>query len=55
MLADTMFPEAFEHGGQAAGLLTTLGFAVAYLLSTALSRQSTGRNCSISQGVTWTR
>ena len=34
MLADTMFPEAFEHGGRAAGLLTTLGFAVAYLLST---------------------
>ena len=34
MLADTMFPEAFDHGGRAAGLLTTLGFAVAYLLST---------------------
>ena len=34
MLADTMFPEAFNHGGPAAGLLTTLGFAVAYLLST---------------------
>jgi len=34
MLADTMFPEAFEHGGRAAGLLTTLGFALAYLLST---------------------
>ncbi|MBI0385154.1 ZIP family zinc transporter, partial [Streptomyces albiflaviniger] len=34
MLADTMFPEAFDHGGRAAGLLTTLGFALAYLLST---------------------
>lgn len=34
MLADTMFPEAFEHGGKAVGLLTTLGFALAYLLST---------------------
>ena len=34
MLADTMFPEAFDHGGRAAGLLTTLGFSVAYLLST---------------------
>jgi zinc transporter, ZIP family len=32
MLADTMMPEAFEKGGRAAGLLTTLGFAVAVLL-----------------------
>jgi ZIP family zinc transporter len=30
MLADTMFPEAFDEGGRAAGLLTTLGFAVAF-------------------------
>lgn len=34
MLADTMFPEAFREGGRASGLLTVLGFAVAYLLST---------------------
>ena len=33
MLADTMMPEAFEHGGRAAGLLTTLGFATAVLIS----------------------
>ena len=32
MLADTMMPEAFEKGGRTAGLLTTLGFAVAVLL-----------------------
>jgi zinc transporter, ZIP family len=29
MLADTMMPEAFEYGGRAVGLLTTLGFALA--------------------------
>jgi ZIP family zinc transporter len=29
MLADTMMPEAFEHGGRLVGLLTTLGFALA--------------------------
>lgn len=29
MLADTMTPEAFEHGGKLAGVMTTLGFAVA--------------------------
>jgi ZIP family zinc transporter len=34
MLADTMMPEAFEHGGKAVGLVTVLGFALAYLLST---------------------
>lgn len=33
MLADTMMPEAFEHGGRVAGLLTALGFALAFLLS----------------------
>jgi ZIP family zinc transporter len=33
MLADTMMPEAFEHGGQVAGLVTLLGFALAFLLS----------------------
>ncbi len=34
MLADTMMPEAFEHGGDVVGLLTVLGFALAFLLST---------------------
>jgi zinc transporter, ZIP family len=34
MLADTMMPEAFEHGGNVAGLVTVAGFALAYLLST---------------------
>ena len=33
MLADTMMPEAFEHGGKVAGLATTLGFAVAFAIS----------------------
>lgn len=33
MLADTMFPEAFENGGDRAGLATALGFAAAFLLS----------------------
>ena len=33
MLADTMMPEAFEKGGRAAGLLTTLGFGTAVLIS----------------------
>lgn len=32
MLADTMFPEAFAHGGDAVGLATVLGFATAFLL-----------------------
>jgi ZIP family zinc transporter len=35
MLADAMMPEAFEHGGPAAGLITTLGFAVATAFSFA--------------------
>jgi ZIP family zinc transporter len=33
MLADTMMPEAFEYGGKAVGLVTVLGFALAYFLS----------------------
>jgi ZIP family zinc transporter len=33
MLADTMVPEAFEHGGQVAGLATTFGFVVAFTLA----------------------
>jgi len=32
MLADTMMPEAFEHGGKLAGVVTTLGFVVALLI-----------------------
>jgi zinc transporter, ZIP family len=34
MLVDTMIPEAFSRGGRAVGLVTVLGFALAYLLST---------------------
>lgn len=30
MLADTMMPEAFANGGKLAGVVTTLGFAVAF-------------------------
>jgi ZIP family zinc transporter len=33
MLADTMMPEAFEHGGKLVGLFTTLGFALAFAIS----------------------
>jgi ZIP family zinc transporter len=32
MLASTMMPEAFEHGGRLVGIVTTLGFAVAYAI-----------------------
>ena len=35
MLADTMIPEAFRDGGDAIGLATVFGFAVAFLLSRA--------------------
>jgi len=35
MLADAMMPEAFQHGGRVAGLVTVLGFAVATALSFA--------------------
>jgi ZIP family zinc transporter len=35
MLADTMMPEAFEHGGSLVGLITVLGFALAFFLSEA--------------------
>src|SRR3954452_190262 len=34
MLADTMMPEAFEHGGKLVGVMTTLGFAVAFTIHT---------------------
>ena len=33
MLADTLMPEAFEHGGKPVGLVTTLGFAIAFGLT----------------------
>ena len=35
MLADSMMPEAFEHGGDSTGLLTVLGFLVAGALTLA--------------------
>jgi zinc transporter, ZIP family len=34
MLSDTMMPEAFEHGGKLVGIMTTLGFAVAFAIHT---------------------
>ncbi|MGH3457698.1 ZIP family metal transporter [Aeromicrobium sp.] len=34
MLANTMMPEAFEHGGKLVGVVTTLGFAVALTIHT---------------------
>jgi ZIP family zinc transporter len=33
MLADTMMPEAFEHGGRLVGVATTFGFALAFAIS----------------------
>jgi ZIP family zinc transporter len=33
MLADTMMPEAFEHGGKLVGVVTTVGFALAFAIS----------------------
>ena len=33
MLADTMMPEAFEHGGKLVGLVTTFGFGLAFAIS----------------------
>jgi zinc transporter ZupT len=35
VLADSMMPEAFRHGGRAVGLLTVLGYIVAAALSVA--------------------
>ena len=32
MLADTMFPEAYQHAGKLVVVVTTLGFAVAYTI-----------------------
>jgi len=34
MLADTMMPEAYEHGGKLVGVVTTFGFAVALAIHT---------------------
>ena len=34
MLSQTMMPEAFEHGGKLVGVVTTLGFAVAFTIHT---------------------
>jgi ZIP family zinc transporter len=34
MLADTMMPEAYENGGRLVGVVTTLGFATAFLIHT---------------------
>jgi ZIP family zinc transporter len=34
MLAQTMMPEAYEHGGKLVGVVTTLGFAVAFTIHT---------------------
>lgn len=33
MLADTMMPEAFEHGGRFVGVVTTFGFGLAFAIS----------------------
>jgi ZIP family zinc transporter len=35
MLADSMMPEAFEHGGKTVGLLTVLGYLLAAVLTVA--------------------
>jgi ZIP family zinc transporter len=35
MLANSMMPEGFEHGGDAVGLLTVAGFLVAVILALA--------------------
>ena len=34
MVADTMMPEAFSHGGKLAGVVTSLGLAIAFVIST---------------------
>lgn len=36
MLVDTMIPEAFEEGGDLAGLVTVLGFTLAFLVSAVI-------------------
>ena len=44
MLADTMMPEAFEHGGKLVGVVTTLGFGLAFAL-TVLDGGQLGGHC----------
>jgi ZIP family zinc transporter len=34
MLAETMMPEAYQHGGKLVGVMTTLGFAIAFAIHT---------------------
>ena len=34
MLAETMMPEAYEHGGRLVGVATTVGFVVAFVIHT---------------------
>jgi ZIP family zinc transporter len=34
MLSDSMIPEAYEHGGKLVGVVTALGFAVAFTIHT---------------------
>jgi len=34
MLASTMMPEAYEHGGKLVGVITTVGFVVAFVIHT---------------------
>ena len=34
MLADTMMPKAYKHGGKLVGVVTTLGFVVAFSIHT---------------------
>jgi zinc transporter, ZIP family len=34
MLADTMMPEAYEYGGKLVGVITTLGFVIAFVIHT---------------------
>ena len=35
MLADSMMPEAFQHGGRSVGLVTVFGYLVAAALAVA--------------------
>ena len=41
MLANTMMPEAFEHGGKLVGVVTTFGFALAFAISALSVAEST--------------
>jgi ZIP family zinc transporter len=34
MLASTMMPEAYKHGGEIVGIVTALGFAAAFAIGT---------------------